>query len=234
MFGTMKNLSTAKRDPRRVRAFWLVTAILGVTVPLLSGHPWKQLGGSPAVASTQQEKGDQTAVLAGGCFWGVDAVFKHVKGVVSVTSGYSGGSAKTAQYETVSTGTTGHAESVKITYDPAKISYNQLLQVFFFVAHDPTELNHQGPDTGTQYRSIIFYDNDEQKKIAQSYISEVNKSKAFSDPVVTEVVPLKDFYPAEDYHQNFLERNPDNPYIVYNDKPKLAELQKKFPSLYTP
>ena len=230
----MENLSTAKRDPSRFRAFWLVIAILGVTVPLLSGHPWKQFGVSPAVASTQQEKGDQTAVLAGGCFWGVDAVFKHVKGVVSVTSGYSGGSAKTAQYETVSSGATGHAESVKITYDPAKISYNQLLQVFFFVAHDPTELNRQGPDAGTQYRSIIFYDNDEQKKIAQTYISEVNKSKAFSDPIVTEVVPLKQFYPAEDYHQNFLERNPDNPYIVYNDKPKLVELQKKFPSLYIP
>jgi peptide-methionine (S)-S-oxide reductase len=234
MFGTMESRSTPQHEASRLWAFWLVIAVLGVTVPLLSGAPWKKPGVSLALASTQQEKGDQTAVLAGGCFWGVDAVFKHVKGVVSVTSGYSGGSAKTAQYETVSTGTTGHAESVKITYDPSKISYNQLLQVFFFVAHDPTELNRQGPDTGTQYRSIIFYDNDEQKKIAQSYISEVNKSKAFTDPIVTEVVPLTDFYPAEDYHQNFFERNPDNPYIVYNDKPKLVELQKKFPSLYTP
>ena len=177
---------------------------------------------------------EQDAVLSGGCFWGVDAVFKHVKGVVSVTSGYSGGSEKTAQYEMVSTGTTGHAESVKIVYDPSRITYQQLLKVFFFVAHNPTELNRQGPDTGTQYRSIIFYTDGEQKEIAESYIAKLDKNKAFPEPIVTEVVPLKQFYPAEDYHQNFLERNPDNPYIVYNDLPKLKQLQEQFPALYKP
>ena len=179
-------------------------------------------------------KNEQMAVMAGGCFWGVDGVFKHVKGVTSVTSGYSGGGQKTAEYETVSTGTTGHAESVMITYDPSQVSYSQLLKVFFLVAHDPTELNRQGPDVGSQYRSVIFYGNDEQKNIAQNYIAELNKSKVWASPIVTEVVPLKHFYPAEEYHQNFLERNPDYPYIVYNDLPKLDELRTQFPSLYSP
>jgi len=185
---------------------------------------------APAQANTPQS----TAVLAGGCFWGVDAVFKHVKGVTEVISGYSGGTGETAQYETVSTGTTGHAESVKITYDPSKISYNQLLQIFFFVAHDPTELNRQGPDEGTQYRSVIFYANDVQRRTAETYIKHLIQTKAFPDPIVTQVVPLKGFYPAEEYHQNFLERNPDNPYIVFNDIPKLEQLHKQFPALYTP
>jgi peptide-methionine (S)-S-oxide reductase len=177
-------------------------------------------------------KGKQTAVLAGGCFWGVDAVFKHVKGVSSVVAGYSGGSATTAEYETVSNGTTGHAESVKITYDPSLISYSELLRIFFSVATDPTQLNRQGPDTGTQYRSVIFYASEEQKQTALAYIDQLNKAKIFSAPIVTQVVPLKAFYPAEEYHQNFLERHPDQPYIVFNDLPKLRELQKQFPDLY--
>jgi peptide-methionine (S)-S-oxide reductase len=164
----------------------------------------------------------------------VDAVFKHVKGVTGVISGYSGGAADTARYETVSTGTTGHAESVKITYDPSKISYSQLLTIFFFVAHDPTELNHQGPDQGTQYRSVIFYANDEQRRTAENYIKQLSQDKGFRDPIVTQVVPLESFYPAEEYHQDFLARNPDNPYIVLNDMPKLARLRKQFPALYTP
>ena len=177
-------------------------------------------------------KGKQTAVLAGGCFWGVDAVFKHVKGVASVVSGYSGGSAATADYETVSAGSSGHAESVKISYDPSQVRYSDLLRVFFSVATDPTQLNRQGPDVGTQYRSVIFYTNEDQKQTAVAYIDQLNKAKVFSRPIVTQVVPLKAFYPAEPYHQNFLERHPDHPYIVFNDLPKLRGLQKEFPDLY--
>src|SRR5574337_615333 len=161
-----------------------------------------------------------TAVFAGGCFWGVDAVFKHVKGVRDVVSGYSGGSAATAKYLIVGTGVTGHAESVKVTYDPSRISYADLLRVFFDVAHDPTELDRQGPDHGKQYRSVSFYANDAQKTVAERYIAQLDGEKAFSGPIVTEVTPLVAFYPAESYHQNFLERHPDNPYIVYNDLPK--------------
>ena len=176
--------------------------------------------------------GEQTAVLAGGCFWGVDAVFKHVKGVSRVVSGYSGGEPATANYEAVSTGRTGHAESVQITYDPAKISYGQLLKVFFAVAHDPTELNRQGPDVGTQYRSVIFHANGEQKQIAESYIGQLNKAGVFRVPIVTQVAPLKQFYPAEDYHQNYLALHPYQPYIVINDMPKLRQLRREFPALY--
>lgn len=184
--------------------------------------------GSPSTGASQ------TAVFAGGCFWGVDAVFKHVKGVDRVLSGYAGGAASTAQYETVSTGTTGHAESVEVTYDPSQVSYNDLLKVFFFAAHDPTELNEQGPDEGTQYRSAIFYTNVDQKKAADAYIATLDREKAFPQPIVTQVVPLKGFYPAEAYHQDYLERHPHNPYIVFNDLPKLALLQQKFPQLYKP
>lgn len=175
-----------------------------------------------------------TAVFAGGCFWGVDAVFKHVKGVLDVVSGYSGGSAATAKYLIVGTGATGHAESVKVTYDPSQIAYADLLQVFFGIAHDPTELDRQGPDDGTQYRSVVFFANDEQKMIAERYIAELDQAKVFPKPIVTEVSPLKGFYPAEAYHQNFLERHPDNPYIVYNDLPKLAKLKQELPARYRP
>jgi peptide-methionine (S)-S-oxide reductase len=174
----------------------------------------------------------QTAVVAGGCFWGVDAVFKHVKGVTKVVSGYAGGDAKTAEYETVGTGRTGHAESVQIIFDPTEITYGQLLRVFFSVAHDPTELNRQGPDEGTQYRSAIFFLNDDQKHVAEAYIAQLNQAKVFRHPVVTQVAPLKGFYPAEAYHQNYLELHTDSPYIVYNDLPKLSQLKKQFPEFY--
>ena len=178
------------------------------------------------------KSGQQTLVLAGGCFWGVQAVFQHVKGVISATSGYSGGASNTAEYEVVSSGRTGHAESVKVVYDPSKITYGQLLQVFFSVALDPTELNRQGPDTGTQYRSVIFYSNDEQKNIAQSYIAQLDAAKVFPRPIVTQVVALKGFYPAEQYHQDYATMHPDNPYIRFNDLPKVAHLQQEFPDLY--
>lgn len=176
--------------------------------------------------------GTQTAVFAGGCFWGVDAVFKHVRGVREVVSGYAGGSADTATYEQVSSGTTGHAESVRISYDPARISYGQLLKVFFSVAHDPTELDRQGPDTGTQYRSAIFFANAEQQRVAKAYIDQLQSARVFRRPIVTAITPLKAFYPAEAYHQNYLEQHPDQPYIIINDLPKIAALQRQFPMLY--
>jgi len=175
---------------------------------------------------------EETAVFAGGCFWGVDAVFKHVKGVTDVVSGYSGGAAATSHYEMVSRGNTGHAESVRVHFNPAQISYRQLLQVFFKVAHDPTELNRQGPDTGSQYRSVIFYTSDEQHKITQDYIRQLTDAHTFSDPIVTQVVPLQQFYPAEAHHQNYLALHPYQPYIVFNDMPKLEHLREKFPALY--
>jgi peptide-methionine (S)-S-oxide reductase len=189
---------------------------------------------NPAIdAALATTKSDQTAVVSGGCFWGIQAVFQHVKGVLSATSGYSGGAANTAEYELVSNGDTGHAESVKIVYDPSQVTYGQLLRVFFSVAHDPTELNRQGPDTGSQYRSAIFYSNDEQKRIAEAYIAQLEKAKVFPQPIVTQVVSLKEFYPAEAYHQDYAARHPDNPYIFYNDAPKVAHLREKFPELYT-
>ena len=177
--------------------------------------------------------GVQTAVLAGGCFWGVEGVFEHVRGVTGVVSGYSGGTADTARYKAVSSGRTGHAEAVRISYDPAKISYGQLLKVFFSVAHDPTELNRQGPDTGPQYRSAIFYADAEQKRVAEAYIAQLQKARAFPRPIVTEVAPLKAFYDAEAYHQDYLFHHPDQPYIVINDLPKIDALKRQFPSLYT-
>jgi peptide-methionine (S)-S-oxide reductase len=176
--------------------------------------------------------GQQTAVLSGGCFWGIQAVFQHVKGVISATSGYSGGSAKTADYEIVSTGETGHAESVQIVYDPSQITYGELLRVFFSVAHDPTQLNRQGPDEGTQYRSSIFYNSDEQKRIAEAYIAQLDQAKVFRHPIVTKVVPLQAFYPAEAYHQNYVALHPNQPYIVFNDAPKVEHLKQQFPDLY--
>jgi len=177
-------------------------------------------------------RGEQTAVIAGGCFWGVQAVFEHVKGVNSVSAGYSGGSADTAHYEMVSEGNTGHAESVRIKYDPSRISYGQLLKVYFAVAHDPTELNRQGPDTGSQYRSAVFYSNAEQKNIADAYIAQLNKAGVFKRPIVTQVVALKAFYEAESYHQDYAVHHPDEPYIAVNDLPKVAELRKQLPELY--
>lgn len=186
---------------------------------------------APATDVKASLKGSQTAVLAGGCFWGVEAVFERLKGVSDVVSGFSGGSKSTAHYDIVSTGMTGHAESVKITYDPAQISFGQLLQVYFSVAHDPTQLNRQGPDSGTQYRSVIFYSDEEQKRAAENYIQLLDKSKAFREPIVTQVVRLEGFYPAEQYHQKFIQRNPTYPYVVFNDLPKLEHLQEEFPEL---
>lgn len=176
-------------------------------------------------------QGPQTAVLAGGCFWGVEGVFERIKGVTNVISGFAGGAKSTAHYEEVSTGTTGHAESVEITYDPSQISYGELLKVFFSVVHDPTELNRQGPDVGTQYRSAIFYTNDEQKKVADAYIKQLDDAGIFRHSIVTQVVPLKGFYAAEKYHQHFLDHNMSYPYIVYNDLPKIAALKKYYPQL---
>jgi peptide-methionine (S)-S-oxide reductase len=181
---------------------------------------------SPSASSTKQ-----TAVFAGGCFWGIQAVFQHVHGVKSATSGYAGGSSSTAEYEVVSTGQTGHAESVQVTFDPAQVTYGQLLKVFFSV-HDPTQLNRQGPDSGTQYRSSIFYANDEQKHMAEAYISQLDQAKSFPRRIVTQVVPLKAFYPAESYHQNYATLHPDNPYIAINDAPKVEHLRQQYPELY--
>jgi peptide-methionine (S)-S-oxide reductase len=177
---------------------------------------------------------NDTAVFAGGCFWGVDAVFRHVRGVLHVTSGYAGGGAATAHYPIVSTGMTGHAESVQVVYDPTQVTYAQLLRVFFTVAHDPTQLNRQGPDVGTQYRSAIFYSSKGQEQAAQSYIARLTQDGMFHKPIVTQVVPLTQFYPAEAYHQDYLAHHLEQPYIVYNDLPKLHQLQQDYPKLYRP
>jgi peptide-methionine (S)-S-oxide reductase len=176
--------------------------------------------------------GQETLVLAGGCFWGVQAVFKHVKGVTRSTAGYSGGTVKNPGYEDVSSGITGHAESVEVVYDPSAITLGQLLKVFFSVVHDPTQLNRQGPDTGTQYRSAIFYSNDEQHRIAQAYVDQLNQAKIYSQPIVTQIAPLSAFYSAESYHQDYAEHHPENPYIMICDLPKLKNLQQEFPNLY--
>src|ERR1035441_7619213 len=179
-----------------------------------------------------QNKGKQTAVFAGGCFWGTQAVFERVKGVLATTAGYAGGSAGSATYDQVTTETTGHAESVRVVYDPSKITYGQLLRIFFSVAHDPTQLNRQGPDVGTSYRSAIFYGNPEQQKISQAYIAQLDAAHIFHKPIVTQVVPLKGFYDAESYHQDYALHNPDNPYILVCDRPKIEALKQQFPELF--
>jgi peptide-methionine (S)-S-oxide reductase len=205
-------------------AFWR-SPLFGAEAPVVIAPP--------TVDNPKQSGPAQTAVLAGGCFWGVQGVFEHVRGVQKVVAGYAGGERSTATYETVSTGTTGHAESVKITFDPAQISYGQLLQVAFSVVHDPTQLNRQGPDVGQQYRSAIFYTDDTQKRIAQAYIAQLDQSHAFPRPIVTRVDPLKSFYVAEDYHQDYLVHNPTVPYIVFNDLPKVENFKRMFPDLYS-
>jgi peptide-methionine (S)-S-oxide reductase len=187
---------------------------------------------SPLVDATVSTPSPQTAVLAGGCFWGVQAVFQHVKGVIRATSGYAGGTANTAEYETVSSGKTGHAESVRIEFDPAQVSYGQLLRVYFAAAHNPTQLNRQGPDSGTQYRSAIFFTSADQQRIAKTYIDQLQAASVFGRPIVTQVVPLQGFFPAEAYHQDYLKKHPYNPYIVINDLPKLDQLKRQFPELY--
>jgi peptide-methionine (S)-S-oxide reductase len=183
-------------------------------------------------AALAQSPGKQTAVFAGGCFWGTQGVFERVKGVVDTTAGYAGGSAETATYDQVTTETTGHAESVRVVYDPSKITYGQLLRVFFSVAHDPTELNRQGPDVGTSYRSAIFYSNEEQRKIGQDYIAQLDAAHVFGKPIVTQVTPLKGFFAAEDYHQDYALHNPGNPYILVCDRPKIEALKTEFPELF--
>jgi peptide-methionine (S)-S-oxide reductase len=209
-----------------MKKFVSIAARLAVACLALTTAAPVAAGSAPA-AKTQL----QTAVLAGGCFWGLEAVFERLRGVSNVVSGFAGGSALTAHYEIVSTGTTGHAESVKITYDPAQISYATLLDVYFRVATDPTQLNRQGPDEGTQYRSEIFYTTPEQQRVARATIAALGGTRAYNAPIVTKVEPLRDFYPAEAYHQHFYDRNPNYPYIVYNDKPKVEQLRAKFPQL---
>lgn len=205
-----------------------LAAVLALTA---SAAPALAAAGRAPVAQRPVAAAD-TAVFAGGCFWGVEGVFDHVKGVLSAESGYAGGAAAAPSYELVSTGTTGHAESVRVIYDPSVISYEQLLQVFFTVAHDPTELNRQGPDYGTQYRSIAFYRNAAQKQAIEAYIVALGRAKVYRGPIVTQVEPLRGFYPAEAYHQDFLEHHPDAPYIVINDAPKLVHLKKQYPALW--
>ncbi len=199
-----------------------MTLALLLAMPLLCG----------AATPAKPADAKQTAVLAGGCFWGVEAVFERVRGVRNVVSGYAGGDKKTANYPAVGTGLTGHAESVQITYDPKEVSYAEILRIFFAVAHDPTQLNRQGPDTGPQYRSAIFYANDAERDLARSYIRELDKSGKFRGEIVTLVDPLKAFYPAENYHQDFIAKNPDNAYVVYNDLPKIRNLKQLYPEYY--
>jgi peptide-methionine (S)-S-oxide reductase len=177
-------------------------------------------------------KGQETAVVAGGCFWGIQAVFERLKGVLRSTSGYSGGAANTATYEKVCSGRTGHAESVEVVFDPSQVSFGQILKVFFSVAHDPTQLNQQGPDHGTQYRSAIFYTSEDQKRISEAYVKQLDGAKVFRQPIVTQIVPLDAFYPAEDYHQGYMDLHPENMYVVINDYPKVENLRKTYPALF--
>ncbi|HKE92729.1 MAG TPA: peptide-methionine (S)-S-oxide reductase MsrA [Povalibacter sp.] len=216
----------------RATAASLATMLLALSAACT--QPAKSDGPFPAAARDNAKSAGplQTAVLAGGCFWGVEAVFEHVRGVSDVVSGYAGGEAEAAQYETVSSGTTGHAESVRVTFDPQQVSYGELLRIFFAVAHDPTQLNRQGPDSGTQYRSAIFYADDAQKDIAQRYIGQLNQAQIFPRAIVTRVDPLRGFYPAEAYHQDFIAHHPGNPYVVINDLPKLRNLQRTLPEFY--
>ncbi|WP_449420264.1 peptide-methionine (S)-S-oxide reductase MsrA [Phormidium nigroviride] len=207
-------------------------SIILLTAALAGRASQTRIPDPAADISISMAKGKQTAVFAGGCFWGVEAVFEHLKGVSVVVSGYSGGNEATANYELVSAGESEHAEAVEITYDPSQISYGQLLKIYFAVAHDPTELNRQGPDEGTQYRSAIFFTNDEQKQVASAYIQQLNQAQVFSNPIVTQLVPLTAFYAAEDYHQDFVARNPNYPYVVAHDLPKLSQLREQFPDLY--
>ena len=226
--------------PKVLKALALSAVIVAVAAPLLSmglhaeSAPEAARRLPPPAVTGPASAPLQTAVLAGGCFWGVQGVFAHVKGVKDVVSGYAGGAAMTAHYEMVSTGTTGHAESVKITFDPKRISYGQILQLFFSVATDPTQLNHQYPDEGAQYRSEIFYTDEGQKAVADAYIAQLNQHKAFRRPIVTRVDPLKAFYPAEGYHQNYLTLHPDEPYIAMFDIPKVEALKSLFPEVLQP
>ena len=217
---------------------------VGVILAFFGWHLVRSVGARPAAEPTYpfpkpsidaplaSTKSKETAVLAGGCFWGLQAVFEHVKGVHSVTAGYSGGRMNAPSYEAVSTGMTGHAESVSIVFDPSKISYGQILMIFFSVAHDPTQLNRQGPDDGTQYRSAIFYSSEEQKRIATAYVEQLDGARVYPRKIVTEITPFQAFFRAEEYHQDYLQTHTTEPYIMYNDLPKLDNLKKRFPEMY--
>ena len=231
----MTQMTTNPRTPRRLGMAALLAGVL-----LLGGLGLRSLPAAadspalpaPAVDEPAETATSETTVVAGGCFWGVQGVFQHVKGVTRAVSGYAGGEKDTAHYEMVGTGETGHAESVQITFDPRQITYGRILQIYFSVAHDPTELNRQGPDEGTQYRSTIFAANTQQAEVAKAYIAQLDQAHLFDAAIVTTIEPGRSFYPAEDYHQDFLARNPDYPYIVYNDLPTVAELKRLFPDLY--
>ena len=227
------------RGIRQIRPGLLLTAIiplaiLGTRVSTSSAEEVHAIPAAVVDEPANPQATSEVAVLAGGCFWGVQGVFQHVAGVTSAVSGYTGGSKLTAHYEIVSTGTTGHAESVRITFDPRRISYGRILQIYFSVAHDPTELNAQGPDEGTQYRSAIFPLNAQQAQVAQAYIAQLTKAHAYSAPIVTKIEPNQTFYPAEAHHQDFLAHNPDYPYIVINDLPKIDHLKQIYPAMYSP
>jgi peptide-methionine (S)-S-oxide reductase len=217
-----------------MKTLQLGLAVLGIALALAACDPAGARGKAalPDAKGDVASKGEDVAVFAGGCFWGVEAVFDHVRGVKQAVSGYAGGKAITAHYPLVGTGSTGHAESVKVTYDPSQVSYGQLLKIYFSVAHDPTQLNRQGPDRGTQYRSEIFTTSARQQQVATDYIAQLEAAKSFDRPIVTRVAPLAGFYPAEAYHQDYLRKHPDEPYIVYNDAPKLVHLKQQFPNLY--
>ena len=217
-----------------VAALVVISSAASLPITLLHAQaPERTTAMTPRTAGPQARAGSEAvAVFAGGCFWGVEGVFEHLKGVKSATSGYAGGSMASPSYEEVSSGETGHAESVRVVYDPAVISYDQLLEVFFNVAHDPTQLDRQGPDTGTQYRSVVFYGDQSQRESAEAYVAKLRAAKTFSRPIVTEIAPLGTFYPAESYHQHYMERHPYQPYILINDAPKVAHLRKAFPALY--
>jgi peptide-methionine (S)-S-oxide reductase len=219
---------------RLVAALVVISSAASLPITLLHAQAREQTTAmKPGTAEPPaRPASERVAVFAGGCFWGVEGVFEHLKGVKSATSGYAGGTVASPSYEDVSSGATGHAESVRVVYDPAVISYDQLLEVFFTVAHDPTQLNRQGPDTGPQYRSIVFYADSSQYESAEAYVARLRAAKTFSRPIVTEITPLGTFYPAESYHQHYMERHPYQPYILINDAPKVAHLRKAFPALY--
>jgi peptide-methionine (S)-S-oxide reductase len=219
-------------DMRILTALFMVSSIGLAMNAARAAEPAVSVPAPVIEAAATSSAGLQTIVLAGGCFWGVQGVFEHTKGVTQAVSGYSGGKKETAHYETVSTERTGHAESVQVTYEPKEISYGKILQIYFSVAHNPTELNYQGPDRGPSYRSAIFYANDEQKRVAQAYIAQLDKAHVFPGPIVTTLEPFGGFYPAEDYHQDFLVLHPSYPYIVFNDLPKVDNLKRLFPDFY--
>jgi peptide-methionine (S)-S-oxide reductase len=229
-------LSSSKFRLHRPTLFLIIAAVLG----LAALRPWATSSASedavvipaPVVDEQRGPQVSEVAVLAGGCFWGVQGVFQHVAGVTRAVSGYAGGEADTAHYDIVSSGTTGHAESVQITFDPTKVSYGRILQIYFSVAHDPTQLNYQGPDMGTQYRSTIFPTTEEQARVAKAYVAQLDQAHVYRDPVVTTIEPGRTFYPAEDYHQDFLSLNPNHPYIAINDLPKVENLKRMFPKVY--